>query len=465
MSLFDAFVVHFLSAVAIILLVSVLIGIAEVPGAVGITGAVWGLMTVLGGITEEFARYPWQVGLTTAAIGASIELGFVALALVITPWGAQDEPIRSSFANALRRTWLHTTHALVAVLLVGTLGTTLSRMETAWDSTYPIPAPEWPERPPEDLPRDSQAWKDYQKDRQRLWEQHRKWMKELESKQPWYFRHLEIIIIDASVLSAIWLAWALLRAVGAPRRTPPIPRPPTCEACGYNLTTIPMESRCPECGEPVMHSLGPNTRCGTPWQRRTEVGRLAAWWRCCVDSISRPRQFGRQVRVVSLGTDHRRFLVTHLPIVFILTAVGVILLFVVDTGQNPFAEEPIVAFVVCPLLGTMVTLATLGLTMLAAGVVGLWYVIQDKRNLLAGSMQIASYLAGYLTLWIAFAWATGAIVMAMNEAGLFHIMENVSGIDDDLLAFFAWLIPNLVCAVAYFDLVARGTAGLRYANR
>ena len=103
--------------------------------------------------------------------------------------------------------------------------------------------------------------------------------------------------------------------------------------------------------------------------------------------------------------------------------------------------------------------------MLAAGLVGLWYYILDRRNLLAGSMQIACYLGGCLTLWIAFAWLTGAVVMAMKEAGLFRLAEDVIGIFDDFLAFLAWSIPNLVCVVAYFGLVGRGTAGLRYANK
>jgi len=55
--------------------------------------------------------------------------------------------------------------------------------------------------------------------------------------------------------------------------------------------------------------------------------------------------------------------------------------------------------------------------------------------------------------------------MSPEKARLFRIIEDVTGIDDGVLAFFAWLIPNLVCAVTYFGLVARGTAGLRYANR
>jgi hypothetical protein len=57
-----------------------------------------------------------------------------------------------------------------------------------------------------------------------------------------------------------------------------------CESCGYPLTGLPVEGRCPECGEPVADSL-PQRRVGSPWQQRTG---FAAWWRTGRESLLRP---------------------------------------------------------------------------------------------------------------------------------------------------------------------------------
>jgi hypothetical protein len=460
----EAFAIHLASALLVFLLLCLFIGVAEVAGPVGIVGALVGMLKVLDDVLGDFARNPKETTLVLAGSAIFIELGFLALALLITPWGARDEPFRVSYTHALRRVWLHSAHGLVAVLLVGTWGTTLSRMDTAWHDAYPVAAPTWPAQPT-GVPRDSQAWQDYQAAVQEASKQYTEWWQEIRRKKPWYLHHLEVSIGGTCILSALWLVWALLRAVGAPRRTPPIVRPPTCEACGYNLTTIPMESRCPECGEPVALSLGPAARPGTPWERRRELGRLTAWWQCCVELSRRPKQFARQIPVVSPGANHRRFLFFHLPIVFVIALVGLNAAFVIDTGRTPFTEAPEVAFGVFPMLSALVTLGAAALTLAAALLTGLWYAITDKRNLLPGSMQIACYLAGVLTLCIAFAWLTGLSVAALAEANVFQTLENIILVHDDLLTFLAWFMPNIVWLVGFFGLVFRATAGLRYANR
>jgi hypothetical protein len=226
-----------------------------------------------------------------------------------------------------------------------------------------------------------------------------------------------------------------------------------------------IESRCPECGEPIALSLGPDSRAGTPWHRRREIGRLTAWWRCTVESLCRPKELGRQIRIASPDTDHRGFLVMHLPVVFIISWIGLISFYVIDTGRNPFLREPDFAFFACPIFALVVTLAAFGLSMLAAGLIGLGLLIEGKRNLLSGAVQVVSYLSGCLTLWIAFAFGTGAGAAMITKAGLLRSLGRVTRIDDAILAFFGWAVPNIVCLVGYFGLVARGTAGTRYANR
>jgi hypothetical protein len=462
--LLDAYIVHVLAGVSGFLLFITFVAIAEAPQVLGVQGVLMELCDVVALLVNEFKRDPWDMGLITAAFVGFIELAFLLVALIVTPWGARDERMRSSFAHALRRTWLHTPHMLMAVFFVGMLGTTLSRMETAWLEARRSPSL-GPAPQPGNAAPGSQAWKDWQEAQQAYWTKYHEWWMELQRKQPWYFRYLEFIVAWSCVTSALWVLWALLRAVGVRRAAPPIARPPTCEACGYNLTAMSIEGRCPECGEPVALSLGPTARAGTPWHRRREIGRLTAWWLCTLKWLCRPKELGRQIRVVSPDIDHRGFLVMHLPVIFIFAWMGILSLYVVEAGRSPFFHDTDFLFFACPVLAVVVALAALGLSMLAAGMIGLGFLLDCKRNLLSGAMQVVSYLSGCLTLWIAFAFASGAGAFAFAEAGNFYTLERATGINEWDLALLAWLLPNIACLVGYFGLVVRGTAGTRFANR
>lgn len=70
----------------------------------------------------------------------------------------------------------------------------------------------------------------------------------------------------------------------------PQPQEPRCEFCGYSLLFAPLEGRCPECGRPVIDSLGEHARQPTAWEQAPQ------WWNpwavaalaCAV--VFRPRQ-------------------------------------------------------------------------------------------------------------------------------------------------------------------------------
>jgi hypothetical protein len=287
------------------------------------------------------------------------------------------------------------------------------------------------------------------------WEEHRR-------RQPFYVRHEEEIIGYACFAGATWFLWALLRAVGTRGHVPSTARPPTCETCGYNLTAAPMEGRCPECGDPVVNSLGPGVRPGTPWQRRREVGFRQAWWRCCVDPVVRPSWFGRQVQVTSDKGDHRWFLAMHLAPVFVVGAIGIGLCYVADTGRNPLREREMI-LAIGPLAGYLTAALMLLYAMFGAGLLGILRGLDHKRNLMSATMQMASYLSGYVMLWAVFAGALGAVVLASKE--LFHGFGILLRIPSAIVAFFAWLLPNAACGLVYLLLLSRGAAAARYANR
>ena len=196
---------------------------------------------------------------------AVTEIGCVVVALMVMPWGATDEPLRSSFAHALRRVWLHTTQAVPMFVLGGVPITCMEHLR--WLFMRSIQA---------------------QRTARRGWETY-----------PWWIRNDEVIIGYIAVAVSLWFLWALFRAAGVPRQGSAPARPPTCEYCGYNLTGTPISGRCPECGVPAVMSLGPDVRSGTAYDRAANGG-FTAMQRCWLDAILRPKTIGRQIQ----GSSH-----------------------------------------------------------------------------------------------------------------------------------------------------------------
>ncbi len=356
-----------------------------------------------------------------AASALGIEAAFFGLAFLVMPWGACDEPLRNSYRNSLRQTWLQTAHFIPVVLTVGMMIVVLDRLAGTV----------WPQK-----------------------------------RQPWYIEYGDPLIVQVCAVAALWLLWGLLRGVGAARTAPAVARPPTCEECGYNLTTIPMDSRCPECGETVEASLGPDARPGTVWQRRRKIGRFTAWWRCSVAVMRRPRGFGRQLRTVLPGTDHRWFFALHFPLILCAGSAGIMAAVLLLAGVSEVTSDLVYPLLFMSMFGCACVAGAVMFTLLVVVVIGVLESVRYKRNLLPGTMQVACYLGGYLVLWALFGAATGGLVIAVHgKTSWFNSLEDFTGIYHDILAPLTWLLPNLACCIGYCLLVRRGTAGTQYANR
>lgn len=65
-----------------------------------------------------------------------------------------------------------------------------------------------------------------------------------------------------------------------------------CEHCGYNLTGLALEGRCPECGHGIPESVCPQSRRPTPWEEHPSLGT----WLTTRHAVLFDRAFGRHMQ-------------------------------------------------------------------------------------------------------------------------------------------------------------------------
>ena len=402
---------------------------------------------------NEFERRPLETGLVLICSALGVELTYILLGVLSAAWGAIDEPLRTSLRYGLQRAWLHTPHVLLAVVLCGTLIASLEqagRQASAQIET--LMAREMAQKREAGQQPTQQEWQASYARYHELWLQ-----------RPFYLRYNDEIAATSAMAAGAWWLWGLLRFSGARRPRVPIARAPTCEACGYNLTGIPLEGRCPECGEPAILSLGPDVRSGTPWHHRRAIGRRSAWWQCAAAAVARPSWFGRQIRLSEPTTDHRSFFGYCLGVVFLVAWVGMVCCLTAESGRNPFTHDREIVWAVGPVTGYFSAVAVLMFALGAAALVGVAHRVPTGRNLLAASMQAGCYLGGYLVALVAFTFFWPMFLFCckdiVNQIGRqFHVYRE--------LVWYAFMfLPTLFGLFFYVYLVSRVTSGARYANR
>ncbi|MGB9623380.1 MAG: hypothetical protein ACPMAQ_00820, partial [Phycisphaerae bacterium] len=149
--LWRAYVVHIVSFALTLLLILVLLVCGEVLETRH--RLIEQVGRDLRSVGSFFRDHPAEAYLIAGGIFLSVELGVAALAVFLAPWGAQDEPVRLSLANAFRRTWQQTSHAPVLTLLIGGVALGLWQVERR----VRYQPPPFPSRPPNQVLTEKEA--------------------------------------------------------------------------------------------------------------------------------------------------------------------------------------------------------------------------------------------------------------------------------------------------------------------
>jgi len=460
-SLPSAYLVHLFSALAIVTAVMVARAATEFGPDMRAFDLLARTLEVWANLLLEFVDY--ALPMTLSVIG--IEIGYASLAVWILPWGAGDEPLKLSIHHALRRIWMQTPQLFLFVVIMGSTIAFLDRTRAEWVSAHSAEyeAPRMPPMPPGIQPGTPQ-WDQYQTELDAYSNEWSRIQAGQRAAQPWYIRHGAPAAGVGCFLFGLLFLTSLLRASGVPRTLAPIPRRPQCEACGYDLTSIPLDSRCPECGEPVVAALGPDARPGPPWKNGA-LGAVASWHQTWRTAVFSPTRFGRSLRTIDPGVEHRRFLVLHLPLVFLIGAVAPTALYYALEGHSPLPNNFEIVFFVGPVVGLLCAVGVTSVTLVIASGLGFDFHRREKRNLLAAAVQATCYLTPLLVAWEFFGGATGILALTLGQHDPFRTWAREKHLDPEFLCFCLWAAPNSAWAITYYILARRATAAARYANR
>lgn len=464
-----AFMLSLVVGVCVIVLVTAGFNIREVS-----IQAFWmQLGLIVFEVIDEFSRDPSMVILTVLAVGTGVHLVSFVLATILMPMGARDEPLRASFYYSLRLVWLSVLRLALIVLVLGSVGGVLDRVERNWSSINPRPV--WPIRPVRpnnaDFPNDEAAYAEavteyeratvqYDKDKQRYREEQRAWS----DKKPWFVQNWEALIVLSSVSASLWHCCMFGAALGIRRRGSHDPRPPTCEFCGYNLTMTPVDSRCPECGTLVLASLGPDVRMGPPWEHRLGLGRHTAFWQTAKAAILTPTALGRTLQVGANYFACRRFVLVCLPGFFAIATLTMTLTLFSQVSYGEIESELHVIMPMITVFGIACAIGACVVGQLAASLVGLVCSAQQKRNLMPAAHQSACYLFSFLLVWEVVGALLGISLTELATAGSLSWLETTTPISEQAWIAILWIVPNIGMAVTFLVLVARATNAARYAN-
>lgn len=221
-------------------------------------------------------------------------------------------------------------------------------------------------------------------------------------------------------------------------------QPPRCESCGYDLTDLPMEARCPECGMIVAKSLVDTPRRGCAWQLVRSPG---AWLQTVSHVAIRPADFYNRLRLRDDVDATRRFARAGYPLIGMCAAVWFFLMFVLYERHDTDAMLyiPLVALLLFPILSWMVH-------RFIGAMAASWWIVHGILPDSRWGETVIRYESAFLWAFCAFDgilltsyWAWGKWISRLaRDFG----MNWISGISAEILAILV-LNGSLCCLWLY----------------
>ena len=350
--------------------------------------------------------------LVLAVFAILAELGMAASGLLVSPWGARDEPLRTTLWRGLRRGFAVSGAWPVCLLLIlGSLA--WMQREYGWGDWSPGIA------------------------------------------RSWVAENQHVVSGLETGLLWIWVYWVVLRCVGAGRPGFASQPPVLCAECGYDIQATAAGGLCPECAAPVADSLNPNLRPGTPWECRARGFAPEAYGRTVGMALRWPWLLGRRMQVTSPDRHHRHFMLISL----LITAGTLWLIMNLFFLFEPVAlqlDEYILANI-ADLAGVLTGGTSIAVAM--AGLIGGWLTLRGGRPLMHVAMRAAAYTSPLLVLWAALAG-----VQLWTAQSVYDMCWQTAGGMGNQIMFVVCAAPHLLMASWYGYLTWRIIRGAQYAT-
>ena len=355
----------------------------------------------------------WQAGLVVLALAAGIAAAYALIAWLLSPFAVMDEPFGDTFWRAVR---------IIAMLPVSLplplAGAALVVQLAGLDDSAGI--------------RDAGGIS---------------WL---------VYAHHTVLI--AGVAGLAWTLAVWLRALATPplHHLPP-QRSPTCEVCGYDIRGIELSANCPECGQPIAASLGPDVRRPCVWERGEAGASAGAFLRTAAAVTFRPTAFFRRLRAWESVVPARRFALMTVALVGAVTA------FVLARLLPPPYGSADVAFHV--LLGLAVFFAGIGVVCVPPAVAAGYDLVRGRPNRQLPATKTACYLA----VWMVPAALVNLPISILLIHGDHRLRELASRLNLPLTGYDArdllLLLINFAIIGLWLRQYVRGYEAMRHANR
>jgi len=284
----------------------------------------------------------------------------------------------------------------------------------------------------------------------------------------------EIAFSLITALGCVWFCWVWIRAgmrYAGPAEGPGWePWKALCENCGYSLTTLKPNGRCPECGWPVSYSL-PSSRHPTPMAAaKDRIAAVTAFLLTYLAVLAKGNFFKR-IAVHAEFETARRFVVWS-SIVSVPLAILITVICIRPTAEweelttdLASASNRDVMEGICMLAATW-AFTTIGLLLILGGTVLVyaWFGWKPIRP----RAVVVFYWSVWLTPLYAAVCAATVIVIVMSRSAVLAQRVDLGRFGDAewfiLLApvpFIVLMVPTLVLSARR---LLRGSREIRFAN-